>query len=366
MIYYAVAMLAALVLCRRRTGSAELLNGAEGTRLFSWKDAMTVMLPLTLVGAFRWDVGADSLYGSSYWESYQAAAQGINVRDFEVLFYLFMRVFAALKVPFFWFLFAHVILFMLCASYAIQKGSVWPQWSIAIFFLLFVYFDCYSSLRQSIAEGIVMIAWAEMGERETSRGKDIRILALLAVAGLFHSIAWLNIPVYFFCKIRMKKLDMLLLVAILVVMTPVIQTILSYVMMIVAGDQYDFLGVAVINAVMTACLFFLCWVFYDEIASSGDNAYMYVNLALCIFILILNSGAMFLPFRVFDMLKVGYVLIVPYLLRSIRDGRSRALVAILLLMVFGLWFYNQFFLQDSYVVRYQTIFPNWRTIIFLK
>ena len=122
---------------------------------------------------------------------------------------------------------------------------------------------------------------------------------------------------------------------------------------------------ALINAVMTGVLAVLCWYFYDEISGLDENAYMYVNLAVCIFVLILNSGAMYLPFRVFDMLKIGYVFIIPYLLRGIPGSRMRLLAEAGLLCVFGAWFYNQFFLQNSVAAVYQTALEDWNTIIHL-
>lgn len=365
MSYYAVAMAAVLLLSYFCTTSYELPAGGEVKCFRSAKTAFLVLLPLTALALFRWNVGVDSLYQGSYWAAYHSAAKGVNSRGFEWGFFQLIRLFSSLETPYFWFLFCHALLFMLACSYAVAKGSVWPKWSILVFFLLYVYFDCYSSLRQSLAEALCLIAWARMGYDPPSRRKDLHLLALFLLAGLFHSIAWMNLPIYLICRVRFSRNGMLKFLVGVILLSPVLQIVLRLAMSLLASDQYTYSGVARINAVMTGVLAVLCWYFYDEISGLDENAYMYVNLAVCIFVLILNSGAMYLPFRVFDMLKIGYVFIIPYLLRGIPGSRMRLLAEAGLLCVFGACFYNQFFLQNSFAADYQTALEDWNTIIHL-
>ena len=365
MMYYLAAMTATIILCLYHTTTYPLANGAEAKCFPGAGTAFLVLLPLTVLAAFRWNVGVDSLYGGSYWQAYHAAADGLNSRGFELGFYWLMRLFAGAEVPFYWFLFALSILFMVCVSIALSQGSVWSTWSVLLFFLLFVYFDCYSSLRQSLAEAVCLIAWAKMGYDTPSRKKDIHILLLFFAAGFFHSIAWMNLPVYLICRIRFSRSGMLKFLLTALLLSPVLQIVLRFAMELLASGQYSYRGVARINAVMTGVLAIICWYFYDEISQLDENAYMYVNQAVCIFVLILNSGAMFLPFRVFDMLKIGYIFIIPYLLRGIPGSRIRMYVGMGLICIFGAWFWNQFFLQNSFAASYQTVFENWHTIIRL-
>lgn len=365
MIYYAVAMTATLLLCYYNTTVYSLPGGTEARCFRNWKTAFLVLLPLTFLAVTRWDVGVDSLYQSTYWQAYHAAADGINSRDFELGFYWFMRFFAELETPYFWFLFIHALLFMLGVCYAISKGSVWSRWSILVFFLLFIYFDCYSSLRQSLAESICLIAWADMGYKSPSRKKDLQILLLFFFASFFHQIAWINIPVFIICKIRFSRNGLLKFLTASVILSPVLQIVLRFAMELLGDDHYTYQGVALINAAMTGVLAAVCWYFYDKISSLDENAYMYVNLSICIFVLILNSGAMYLPFRVFDMLKIGYIFIIPYLLRGIRSKRIRMYMEFGILLIFGTWFLNQYFLQDSPFFFYQSVLSDWSTIIHL-
>ena len=363
--YYAVAMAVTLLLCYTTTTVYPLSGGAEARCFRNAKIAFIVLIPLTLVQVFRWDVGVDSLYEGSYWQAYHAAAEGNNPKEFEFGFYLLMSVFAKLEVPYFWFLFTLGLTFMTLVSYAFSRGSVWTVWSVLVFFLLAVYFDSYSSLRQSLAEAISLIGWAYMGYKPPSSKKNVQIIGLFLFAGLFHSIAWMNIPVYLICLVRFNRITLLRMIAAAVLLSPVLSALLRIVMTLVAGNKYTYLGVAWINAIMSGAIAIICWYFYDEISDVDENAYMYVNQSVGIFILIMNSGAMFLPFRVFDMLKIGYVFIAPYLLRSLRDNKLRSSVCFGVLAVFGAWFVNFFFLQKCFAADYQTAFDDWSNIIKL-
>lgn len=362
MMNYSMAVALTLILCMKLSTTYPMLDYANARRFKNFRIAFVVLLPLTLVAALRWNVGVDSLYYGSYWKAYHTAAEGSNYREFEFLFFWFMRIFATLKVPYFWFLFTHCLIFMSCVSYAIYKGSIWTAWSILTLFLMFVYFDCFSSLRQSLAEGFCMIAWAKMGADERSVKKDVQIVLLFLFASLFHSIALINLPIYFFCKIRMPRNNYVLFLVIAILATPFLQVAFRSIMMLVAGDEYEFMGVALINTITSGFICLLCWIFYEPIIKLSKNAYAYLNFAACIFILILNSGAMFLPYRVYDMLKIGYIFIVPYILRSLTKRWNKVFICSLMALVLGILFLNAYVLQNSYASYYQSVFINFRRI----
>jgi hypothetical protein len=318
-----------------------------------------------VISVIRWDVGVDTIYGYNYWDSLQKAYNWNNVRNFEPGFFILTAIISKLNISFWGYLTIIALIFMSCVSYAISRGSVWTKWSILVFFLLYVYFDSFNSLRQTLAEAISMIAWAKMGHQSPSRKKDLQILGLFLLALTFHTTAMLNIPIYFICKFRFNRNNLLLFAGLAVLLTPVLQLVLTTAMRLFAGQDYTFVGFALINAVMTGVLFLFCWYFHDNICALGPQAYMYTNLSLCIFILILNSGAMFLPYRVFDMLKIGYMFIIPYLLKSLKRPRVRICMEVILFVIFAAWFINAFFIQDSAYVPYQTIFIDFLRIIQL-
>ena len=367
MIYYIVAFALSLALCEYMGTPKCSVNGVRTKRFQNLQTVCVVLLPLIFLALFRWNVGADSVYGQSYSDSYHAAADGINKRDFEIGFYWFMRLFAELEIPFFWFLFAHGCLFFGFVVYAIHKGSVWGIWSVALFFLLTVYFDSYSSLRQSLAEAICLVGWAKMGADRNGMRKDISIIALFLVASLFHNTGLMNIPIYLLCKLRFRKREDILILAIVAIMlTPLLQRILPMLMnYFTPDDKYSTLGLSRINMLVTGLFFFVSWLFYDEISCGSENGFMYANQSLYIFILILNSGAMFLPYRVYDMLKIGYIMIVPQIVSNIKNNKSRFLIGALFAGICVAMYMNFVSQPGSPYSSYQSAFSDWWNIINL-
>jgi hypothetical protein len=149
-------------------------------------------------------------------------------------------------------------------------------------------------------------------------------------------------------------------------MTPILQKIIPEVMNALSTNEaYKTLGLARTNIVVTGVFFFIVWMFYDEVDSYNENGYMYVNQALCIFILILNSGAMYLPYRVYDMLKIGYVFIIPQVLASISDGKNRFFVQLAFSGVCIATFAIFITLPGSPYANYQSALPDFWNIINL-
>lgn len=365
MTYYAVAITVTLILCYCCTTVYPMQCGVEARGFRNAKIAFLVLLPLTLVAVFRWDVGIDTIYGYNYWESYQYARNWENPREFEPLFLLLTGIISRLELPYWWYLTICSIIFMGCVSYGISIGSIWTKWSILVFVLLFVLFDSFNILRQSLAVGVSLIAWGKMGYDPPSKKKDVQILLLFVAGGLLHTTAFLNIPIYIVSRIRFNRAGLMKFAVLALLLTPIMQIVLRAVMIWVTNGRYTFEGFARINAIMTGVFFLLCWYFYDGICALDENAYMYVNYSLCIFVLIMNSGALMMPFRVFDMLKIGYMFIIPYLLKGIPRARTRFWVEIFVFLVLGAWFYNNFFLQDRVYSDYHTIFENFSEIINL-
>lgn len=367
MAYYIGAFVLSLALCEYMGTPMYSIHGVRTKRFQKLQTVCVVLLPLIILALFRWNVGADSVYGQSYSDSYHAAADGNNKRDFEIGFFWFMRLFAELKIPFFWFLFAHGCLFFAFVTYAIYRGSSWTTWSVAIFFLLTVYFDSYSSLRQSLAEAICLVGWAKMGTDRNGIRKDLSIITLFCVSSLFHNTGLMNIPVYLLCKLRFRKREDVLILAIVAVMlTPLLQKILPTLMNYFTPDgKYSTLGLSRINMLVTGLFFFASWLFYEEICCGSENGFMYINQSLFIFVLILNSGAMFLPYRVYDMLKIGYIMIIPQIVGNIKNDKSRFLIGTLFAGVCLLLYINFATQPGSPYSSYQSAFSDWWNIIKL-
>ena len=78
----------------------------------------------------------------------------------------------------------------------------------------------------------------------------------------------------------------------------------------------------------------------------------------------LNSGALFLPYRVYDMIKIGYIFIIPRIVSSIKNHKSRFLVKLIIgLMLFMLFLNYATHPANAIYMDYKTVFPDfWRNI----
>lgn len=358
MVYYISAIVITMILCMQWNKQEEILTFRKADKVYN---IIIVLLPLALLALFRWDLGVDSLYGNSYWQAYTIAKQGVNQKEFEIAFYWFMRLMAIFDAPYFWLLFVHEIIFFVCIGYALYRGGNSLTWSMLVFFLLTIYFDSYSSLRQSLAEAISLIAWAKMGTDKAGRKKDLSIIAIFIVATLFHTTSLINIPIYFLCKIRHKSIPGLLLtVGGAFAAIPIVRIMLPYFMEQLALE-YGVRGLSYISVFISMGIFLCAALFYHSIISKSDNGYMYINQSLWIFIMMLNSDVMYLPFRVFDMLKIGYIFIVPRIVGSISDNLWRYIVKWLMMALLVVYYIEFLSVPGNPLVEYQSVFSDWNT-----
>lgn len=327
----------------------------------SFKHAFLLLLPLTFLIAFRWNVGVDSFYGNSYTIAYHAAAEGNNFRDFEPSFYLLMQLFSSTGIPFFWFLFVQAIFFMLCVTYGINKGSVAPVISILVFFFIQVYFDAYSALRQAMAEALAIVAFAKLGSEAQTRKRDIVCLLLFALATTFHMVSILYFAVFLICRVRFDKKTYISIAVVLTLAYPIIQIVLKYAMQLVMGDRYNLNAFASSYTILAGVILVVCAINYDVITEMNPCAYFYMNVALVSFLLMMNSNALMLPFRVFDAIKVGYIFVIPYAFKSCRKPIDKLVYSVVIIGLLGLWFFNSFYLQENVMAHYQSVFPVWDT-----
>lgn len=358
MVVYACTMIATLLITTIVRKKNTACNYTYITSFGSYKSAFFAMLPLTALAISRWNVGVDSVYGGTYWNAYRHSMYGDNILGFEPLFFSFMKICAKINMSFWLFLAIHAIIFMCCSVYAIKRGSVSTYTSILLFFSLFVYFDSYSSLRQSLSEALCMILISIMLTEDESKKKDVIACLLLALACGFHSISIIYIPIYFLCKMKFSRKGILVTSGVAIAAYPILQKLFSMIMRFFFAEKYSFIGVAQYNLLLSFMVFAVCAFYYYDICLASKFGYKIVILSLIIFVVMLNSGALLLPYRCFDCLKICYVFIVPMIVKSIKNGKHRFVVAVLFTFIFGYWFVNAFFIQKNAYFEYKSIFDN--------
>ncbi len=338
------------------------------SRIREFGTAFLAMLPLTLVAAFRWNVGVDSLFGGSYYSAYHQAAMGLNPRGFEIGYFLFSAIFSVLKFPYFWYLFIQTTVYMICTSYSISKISVSPALSIITFVLMQPYFDSFSALRQALAQAICLVAlayWMSSKAPDNDRKRDGIYLICILIASLFHTISLLYILLFFVCKPSYGQKPLLVISLILVAATPILGPAFNFVANLFSRNNYDTVGFASSYTLISLMIFGLClWRYYD-IVSIDRRAVFLINHALVTFILMLNSSSLVLPYRIYDALKICYIFTIPYVVKSFRSKHQSLIVAIVLVAIMAVFYLNSMYGNDSVFRNYQSIFDYWSKYSFM-
>lgn len=351
----------ALALSKTRSGVGS--SGQLSVRYTpSFFHAFLILLPLTLVEVFRWDVGVDSLWGSTYNTAYRFAYSGINTREFEWGFHILNLCLAFFKLPYFWYLFVIALFYMIGISYGIYKASVSPALSVVIFVLVMSYFDSFSALRQAVAQAICIMAiarWLTAEGAVSTFKQDLAFILAILFASLFHTIALLYIPIFLLSRRSLGLKNLVAITLISIILSPLLQPLLRTVGQSVKEGFYDTQGFASSYVMVSLLLFLLCLWKYYSILSLNPRACLLINHALFTFILMLNSNALVLPFRIYDALKICFIFTVPYIVKSFRDKYWGYLITGILIIVFGIFYYNAMYVNESIFSEYQSVFENW-------
>jgi len=372
----AITLAFSAVLSKRMVKKEELLRERQsGTaKLYRYKSflgAFVALLPLTFVVCFRWNVGIDSAYGRSYSIAYHMAALGENARGFETGYYFLSRLFAGARIPWFWFLFSLSLFYMVCVSYGIYKVSVSPLLSVLAFVFLMIYFDSFSALRQSIAQGICI---ADMGwwlsreqnqDSEDERKDEFKFLFIIVLASFFHRISFLYFVMHFICRKSFSKRSVIKVCIIGLLLSPIIRIVAVELLRRLTGGRYVSEGFGSSYAIIALVVLALAVIEQDRMVNLNPHAVYLTNHAMCSLILMLNSSALVLPYRFFDMLKVTYIFTIPLIIKSARGSAKRFLYFIILSVLIGVWFWNAMYGQENILIQYQTVFSDWARVIRL-
>lgn len=325
--------------------------------------AFFAMVPLAFVALFRWDVGTDSLYGSSYYTAYIAAKESLNDREFEWGFFALSSLMSRLNIPYFWYLFILTAFYMVAISYGIQKISVSPVLSILVFVLTKSYFDSFSALRQAMSQAVCIIAvaqWMSGKEPESTRKQDRTFIITILLASLLHVSALMYIPMFLFSRRSVGLRNLIIITGFCLLGTPVLQIVFRFVGSLVKEGLYQPYGFGAISYILLSLLVFvLClWKYYDILALN-PRACLLINHAMVTFIMMLNSSALIQPYRIFDALKIFFILTVPYVVKSFKSRTLGFFIALGILGVVGYFYYNSMYLSESIFLEYHSVFEDW-------
>lgn len=162
------------------------------------------VIPLTVISAVRYGVGTDFFSYQRIYKIFRFDISNLEIGDKSLIFLLH-------KISDNPQIFFVVTSLWICIGYyiSIYKNSIDPAYSIFIFVLGQEYFRSMNSIRQYMAAVIVMQAIPAVKE-----GKLKKVLIYTAIGMLFHMSAFMIIPLYILCRLRLKPMQLLLISAV--------------------------------------------------------------------------------------------------------------------------------------------------------
>lgn len=174
---------------------------------FFWVSCALILI--LCVGLRSYSVGIDtSNYVHEYMQYLINPSERIREYDstIELGFQIYMYVLAMLRIPYGGFLLLSAIVSILPVILLIKSESDAPWLSLIIYFGTTLYSWTYSSIRQSIAIGLCVIAYAYAKKRNFT----IFLLVVL-LASTFHQTAIIFLIIYLFNFISLKKRSILVI-----------------------------------------------------------------------------------------------------------------------------------------------------------
>ena len=269
---------------------------------------------------------------------------------------------ARLKLPYFWYLFVQSAFYMVAIAYGVHKASVSPSLSVLLFVLLLSYFDAFSALRQAMSQAICVIAvsrWLAYKDPVSTKKQDTEYVLTVLAASLMHTSALLYIFIFVLSRRNIGLKNMFIITGFCILLSPVLQVVFRYVGSLVKDGMYDTSGFGKSYMLLSLLVFVLCmWKYYD-IMALNPRACLLINHAMITFIVMLNSSSLIQPYRIYDALKICFILTVPYIMKSFKTRTLGYYAGVVVLGAVAYFYFNSMNQETNFFREYHTVFEDW-------
>ena len=229
------------------------------------------------------------------------------------------------------------------------------------------YFDSFSALRQSIAQGICIadMGWWLDREHEDERKKikdEIIFLLIIVLASFFHRVSLLYFVMHFICRRSYNQISVIRAGVIGLLLSPIMRIAAAEILRRITGGRYVSEGFASSYTIIALVVFILAVIEQDSMVNVNSQAEYLTNHAMCSMILMMNSSALVLPYRFFDMLKITYIFTIPLIIKSASGKVKRWLYFLIISIMIGAWFWNAMYGQENILLQYRTALSDWEMI----
>ena len=241
--------------------------------------------------------------------------------------------------------------------FAFKEKDKMPMWLVMIVFLLLMYNDTLTMMRQSIAVMLILLSYVSISEK-----KYVKTFVLYALAILFHNTAMIALLGYMFFVInytnKIKKenkkiinITVLLIFMICLLFYKKILYFLTFSIGILPSKFYDYFGTKFylnnINISKSILLFKITWILiacvYNKIIREEQMP------KLILFFLIIDFSIYLISFKLGPIMRLGYYFSYPALLylipqcsRMFKKNKYNRIICYILivLFLFGFWYFN--------------------------
>lgn len=321
--------------------------------------------PISFLFLFRWGVGVDAnWYKGSYPITYMTILQNPSVSyKTDVLFSLITKIFGALQIPYFWWLFA-LGAFYLVSFYAfVNKWSLNTPMSIFLFLTTDLFLFGFGALRQALAMSFLFFAYCEIREQEKIV-LNKKVVVLFALSFLSHSSALIGILC--FC-VSMIKIHPRTLVKMAVAGTALCTVTSFFLRKVVELTSYgkEFIGtefsenqISVTGIIFSSVILLAILMNYREVLEENNNNYFWINHIFWYYVVMLNSSSLIQTYRIAYYFMPAVIVVVPLLHSVIKKARRRVFFVSLILIISVFIFWNTYYKNEGKVnfESYSTVF----------
>lgn len=312
-------------------------------------------LPLFIIAALRYDVGTD--YLEIYTKYFYLINEG-ETEFREVTFNLINRItYHIVKNPAL--MFAVVsFLILLFHFLSFYEQSVNPCMSIFVFVIGLYYFNSLNQIRQAFAMAILTYALKYVWKRE-----PVKYFLFVAFAFTIHTSALIYIPIYFLYGWRAEIKTHIIIIASAVVMYPVIQKILFFIISKSSFGWYlesVFSGQGISLFLLGFQIVVLCLMYYCYLAGqkTEDKQFdLMMNMYMLATCCLIYSAVIPQADRIEIYMTIITPIMIPKALLRIQEKKKRLVVFFMFVAVWGIKLIYDVYFQGWYnVIPYQTIF----------
>lgn len=217
-----------------------------------------------------------------------------------------------------------------------------------LFMTLGLYFQSFNTVRYYFALAIVLYS-----HRFVTEKKYIRFIVTILVASLFHKSTLVCIPVFLLANMNWKRWHVVAISCIsvfgLILRGPLMDIFVRLYPSYRYEEEYLAGGtLSIVNIFRCGAVLVLCLMFWNETVKEDKNNkfYFYLNFAA----LLLYTFFFYIPFvsRIGYYLNISNILLIPGVIRLIKDDRKRRVIQLLVVLAGILYF--AFFLRKAYGV----------------